>query len=89
MQQFMERILGTPPAIAVAPSPPPYVPPAVIDLRFAGTGAATIDIPGYVSVPQGRVSLDNPRNLDVRISGGVLASQILQSQHRDTETRSS
>ncbi len=68
--------LGTPPAIAVAPSPPPYVPPAVIDLRFAGTGAATIDIPGYVSVPQGRVSLDNPRNLDVRISGGVLASQI-------------
>jgi hypothetical protein len=68
--------VGAPPAIPGPPEPPPFVPPAIIDIDLTGSAAAVIDIPGYVSVPQGRVRLNNPAGRDVRISGGVLASQL-------------
>jgi len=33
-------------------------------------------VPGYVSVPQGRLRVSNPTSQDVRLTGGVLAAQF-------------
>jgi len=68
--------VGAPVPIPGPPEPPEFVPPAIIDIDLTGSAAAVIDIPGYVSVPQGRVNLNNPAGLDVRIAGGLLASQL-------------
>ncbi|MGB0113853.1 MAG: fibronectin type III domain-containing protein, partial [Ilumatobacteraceae bacterium] len=60
------------------PAPPVYVPvtPALIDMQLGGPGTAMIEIPGYVSVPQGRFNVANPNGQSVRVAGGVLAAQI-------------
>ncbi len=71
-------------ALGLLPAPPiagpaPYsasVQPAIIDLNLTGAGNVVVDVPGYVSVPQGRVNVNNPNGLAVRIAGGLLASQI-------------
>ncbi len=72
-----DAALGVAPPPPPPPSPGPVVPLPIIDLDLpSGVSAATVDIPGYVSVPQGRVRLSNPNGLAVRISGGVLAAQL-------------
>ena len=69
--------IGLPaPPLAGPPAPAPWTPPAVIDVDLTGTAASVVDIPGYVSVPQGRFRVNNPNGLDVAASGGILASQI-------------
>jgi hypothetical protein len=68
--------LGAPPALAGPPAVGPFVPPAILDFNLSGTATALVDIPGYVSVPQGRVNVTNPNGQNVRISGGLLASQL-------------
>jgi hypothetical protein len=74
--------VGTPPVLPPPAAPAAYVPPAVVDINLTGAAATTIDIPGYVSTPQGRFNVNNPNRLDVRIAGGVLASQFTVADAR-------
>jgi hypothetical protein len=65
----------TPPVVI-----PPYEPDPIVKIDLTGTNPAVIDIPGYVSVPMGLVSIQNPNGLGdddgstVAISGGILAA---------------
>jgi hypothetical protein len=71
-----DALLGPPPP-PVPPAPPaPVVPLPIIEINLPTAAATTVQIPGYVSVPQGRVSLANPNGLAVTISGGILAAQF-------------
>ncbi|MEO1059271.1 MAG: fibronectin type III domain-containing protein, partial [Actinomycetota bacterium] len=61
--------------------PPPVEPglsgaPPLIDFQLAGAGSAVVDIPGYVSTPQGGFRSDNPNAEDVTVGGGVLAADF-------------
>ena len=67
--------LGAPPPPSPPPPPAPFAPVPIIDIDLPAAAASTVDIPGYVAVPQGRVRLSNPNGLGVRLSGGVLAAQ--------------
>lgn len=71
-----ESSLGDPPPPAPPAADPFYAPPALVDLDVAGAAAVTVDIPGYISVPQGRIHIDNPNSHDVEIIGGILAAQF-------------
>ncbi len=67
--------LGTPaPAVPTAPASPAYVPTPVIDVDLSTAAPVTVDIPGYISMPQGRFRVSNPNGLDVRMAGGVMAA---------------
>lgn len=57
-----------------APVVPEFFP--VIALELSGPGAATVEIPGYVSAPQGRIAIDNPGGQPIGIRGGILAAEI-------------
>jgi hypothetical protein len=80
-----------PPAVGASPADPapvtppvvlPYEPDAILDIDLTSpTNAVTIDIPGYVAVPQGVVRLYNPNGLGtdtdgntVSVSGGIVAA---------------
>ena len=67
--------LGAPPDLA-GPEPFDYVPTAIIELDLPEASNASVSIPGYVAVPQGRVAVDNPHGHDVRLAGGVLAARF-------------
>jgi len=61
------------------PAPPPAVTPIfapVISLELGGSGAATVEVPGYVSAPQGKVAITNPTGQAVGIRGGILAAEM-------------
>ena len=61
------------------PAPPPPVVPVfepVVDFQLGGPAAVIVEIPGYVSTPQGRVEVDNPSGHPVGIRGGILAAEI-------------
>jgi hypothetical protein len=80
--------LGTPPPIT-PPVSTPFAPPAVIDIDLPDAATAVVSIPGYVSVPQGRVRINNPNQTNpsaagVDIIGGVLAGQFDVVDGRDT-----
>jgi hypothetical protein len=64
------------PADSVAParSFTPRVPTAVVEVDVSRAATARVSIPGYVSVPMGRLSVKNTPGHDVRINGGILAS---------------
>jgi hypothetical protein len=74
----------TEPGVVDAPSDPappvrsfvPRTPDPIVDLRLDGAASATVSIPGYVSVPMGRISVQNTPGHNVRINGGILASTI-------------
>jgi hypothetical protein len=68
--------LGAPPAPSPPPPPAPVVPVSIIEVDLPAAAAATVEIPGYVAVPQGRVQLSNPNGLAVRVTGGILAAQL-------------
>ncbi len=68
--------LGAAPSLPPPPPPGPVVPQPIIEIDLPAAAATTVDIPGYVAVPQGRVRLANPNGLAVKISGGVLAAQF-------------
>lgn len=65
-----------------APAPPAFTGPdadmAVIDITAAGSQPVTVDIPGYVSVPQGRVAVTvaDAAAGSVRLDGGLLAAWV-------------
>lgn len=71
-----ETSLGDPPPPAPPAADPFYAPPALVDLDVAGAAAVEIDIPGYISMPQGRIHIDNPNSHDIEIIGGILAAQF-------------
>jgi Tfp pilus assembly protein PilX len=56
---------------------------AIIDVAFTGSNANTLYIPGYVSVPQGRVNISVAAGMEagksVSMLGGVLAALFTQS----------
>ena len=56
---------------APAPTPAP-TDPALIDI----SGPVTVDIPGYVAIPQGVLRVDNPDGNPIAIYGGVLAARF-------------
>ena len=61
-------------------TPPPVVSPVRPDrdrrVRSADHRRNHGVIPGYVSIPQGRLLVNNPRGFDVKSAGGVLAAQF-------------
>lgn len=65
---------GTGSAIPPAPVAPlvPYDPEPVIDIRAAGPSDVVVSVPGYVSVPAGKISIRNDDD-DVTMLGGVVA----------------
>ncbi len=69
----------TPPPVAT-----PYDPTPIVGFDLPTTGAATVSIPGYVAIPQGRLLVNNPRGFDVTIAGGVLAGQFTVTDGRNT-----
>ncbi len=62
------------PLTAVVPSCP------IIDVQFSTTSTVTVKIPGYISVPQGSVSVASTAGSEVNKSltfgGGILAAQV-------------
>jgi hypothetical protein len=67
-------VLGPPPVTPVPPATP-FAPTPILEFNLPSTTAVDVSIPGYVSIPQGRLRVDNPNGLGVRIAGGVLAAQ--------------
>jgi hypothetical protein len=69
-----------PPDPAIVPAPLDQ--PPIVAITFTANTAATIEVPGYVAVPQGRFSIDIApgsglgANKTVHFSGGVLARTI-------------
>ena len=53
----------------------PRVPTSIIDIDASGGGALELSIPGFVSVPMGRISVDNsnPNGDEIALKGGVVA----------------
>jgi hypothetical protein len=68
--------------------PPPVVPPGaplppvasthvpIIDFALTTATPVNVHVPGYISIPQGRLRVSNPNNLAVRLDGGVLAASF-------------
>ncbi len=67
--------MSNPELPALAPPSVPVFEP-VVDFQLGGPAAVTVEIPGYVSVPQGRIEVDNPSGHPVAIRGGILAAEI-------------
>ncbi len=68
--------LGAPPALTVPTVPAPSKPTPVIDVDLPGTAPVAIDVPGYISMPQGRFRVSNPHGLDVQMVGGITAASF-------------
>ncbi len=62
------------PGAASARAVPAFEPVVAFDLD--GPGAATVEIPGYVALPQGRIEVENPNGHPIAIRGGILAAEI-------------
>ena len=76
-------VLGDPPLVTPTASDL-FAPTAVIDVDLPSTASVVVDIPGYVTIPQGRLHVDNPNGHAVDIKGGVLAAQFDVTDARDT-----
>ena len=71
------------------PAPPPAVPAAscpIIDINLTNTATVNVNIPGYISVPQGGVSLNTATgmsaNKKISLGGGILTGTIGVSPER-------
>lgn len=51
----------------------PWVPEPIVQVLASGSGTARVAIAGHVSVPMGRLQVDNPNGDDIRMIGGVVA----------------
>ena len=66
----------------------PYEPDPIIDVDLTATNEVTIDIPGYIAVPQGVVRVHNPNGLGttpenpVALTGGILAAAFRVNDDR-------
>lgn len=78
----------------LAPAPvrvvEPWIPTPIIEINAVGSPRVEVDIPGYVSVPMGRISVANPDSDPIEIRGGVLTATFDISDGRavpgDTDT---
>ena len=81
---------------SVSPEPPePPVPPVppVIDISLTGSGPSLLYVPGYISVPQGAVSVavsstEATPAKTVQLVGGVLAALLLRDARPTRNGRS-
>ncbi len=69
-------LLGPLPAVPAAPASPEYTPTAIVEFDLPNSAPVELAIPGYISIPQGRLRSNNPHGLDVGVSGGILAAQF-------------
>ena len=61
------------------PTPPVYgkfQPVPIVDFQLSGASEVVVAIPGYVSIPQGRIRLINPNKNQIDVVGGILAAQF-------------
>jgi hypothetical protein len=76
LQSYLPSTLT--PAVFPAPETAP-----IIDISFAGANAGLVKVPGYISVPQGRINISVgtsvAANKSVSMVGGVLAARFTQS----------
>ena len=63
----------------------PFYEQSIISIDASGGGGdqTVVEIPGYISVPMGRVSIANPGGDAVRLTGGMLAGRIVIDDPRD------
>lgn len=63
----------------------PFYDSSIISIDASGGGGdqTVVEIPGYVSVPMGRVSISNPGGDAIRLTGGLLAGRIVITDPRD------
>jgi len=54
----------------------PFVPEPIVDFDLASASPVVVQVPGYVSIPQGRFRIHNPTGQPVTIEGGVLAASF-------------
>ena len=59
------------------PGPPlPSMTAPILDFDLTTATAVTVNVPGYESIPQGRLRVNNPNSLAVTLDGGVLAASF-------------
>ncbi|MCB0968576.1 MAG: hypothetical protein KDB37_17225, partial [Ilumatobacter sp.] len=61
----------------------PYYEQSIISIDASGGGSTTIEIPGYISVPMGRVTISNPGGDPISFTGGMAAGRIVIDDSRD------
>lgn len=61
----------------------PYYEQSIISIDASGGGSTRIDIPGYISVPMGRLTINNPGGDPISFTGGAAAGRIAISDSRD------
>jgi hypothetical protein len=61
----------------------PWIPESIIDVQAMGAASTTVSVAGYVAIPMGRLNVDNPNGLDVKINGGVVASTFTVNDSRE------
>lgn len=73
----------------LSPVPPervwfPYYDTSIISIDASGGGSTVVDIPGFVSVPMGRITISNPNGESIGFAGGVTAGRIVIDDARAT-----
>jgi hypothetical protein len=56
---------------------------SIINIDASGGGQTVVEIPGYISVPMGRLAITNSGGDPIRLTGGLLASRIAIDDSRD------
>jgi hypothetical protein len=64
------------PPAPTAPVVPTFRPLALVDVRTTGAAPATVQIPGYIAAPQGRLSVNNTGNQNVQLTGGMVTGTM-------------
>ena len=60
----------------------PWIPEPIVDLRVAKNVPTAVAVPGYVSVPMGRIEIENTNGQDVKVNGGILTSTMVVDDKR-------
>ncbi len=86
---FEPPFMSTPGAAAAASAPPaervwfPHYDTSIISIDASGAGSMVVDIPGFVSVPMGRITITNPGGDNIALAGGITAGRIVVDDSRD------
>ena len=74
------------PSTQISSGDPLLPAPAMVDISLSTTKPVTVNIPGYVAVPQGTINITTTpaatANKDVQIVGGILAAQVILTPDR-------
>jgi len=79
-------IPGVPATLSPAPAEgvgSPHYHTSIISIDASGGGSTVVDIPGFVSVPMGRITISNPNGDEIGLAGGVTAGRIVIDDNRD------